>query len=177
MSLRTVLLGLVLALIALFAALNWPAIVAPTEVFLLFAHTQAPLGLVLLALLAIEAVAFLTYIAVMQAQRLTETRRLMHEAREQRELAEKAETSRYTELRQWLKQELSTLRQDVSTVSGEVGAQTRRLDDSLRQALTDTGNGLAAQLGEIEDKLDRQAAPSGATATSAVDGAGSDPVR
>ncbi len=159
MSLRTVLLGLVLALIALFAALNWPAIVAPTEVFLLFAHTQAPLGLVLLALLAIEAVAFLTYIAVMQAQRLTDTRRLMHEAREQRELAEKAETSRYTELRQWLKQELSTLRQDVSTVAGEVGAQTRRLDDNLRQALTDTGNGLAAQLGEIEDKLDRQAPP------------------
>lgn len=157
MSLRTVLLGLVLALIALFAALNWPAIVAPTEIYLLVAQTQAPLGLVLLGLLALEAVVFLTYIAVMQAQRLTDLRRLVHEAREQRELAEKAEASRYTELRQWLKQELSTLRQDVSTVSGEVVAQTRRLDEGLRQALSDSGNSLAAALGEIEDKLDRRA--------------------
>lgn len=156
MSLRTVLLGLVLALIALFAALNWPAIVAPTEIYLLVAQTQAPLGLVLLGLLALEAVAFLTYIAVMQAQRLTDLRRLVHEAREQRELAEKAEASRYTELRQWLKQELSMLRQDLSTVSGEVVAQTCRLDEGLRQAVSDSSNSLAAALGEIEDKLDRQ---------------------
>ncbi len=177
MSLRTVLLGLVLALIALFAALNWPAIVAPTDVFLLFAHAQAPLGLVLLTLLAVQAVAFLTYIAVMQAQRLTDTRRLVQEAREQRELAEKAEASRYNELRQWLKQELSTLRQDVSTVAGEVGAQTRRLDEGLRQALSDTGNGLAAQLGEIEDKLDRQVLQPVVDATRAGDNPASDTPR
>ncbi|WP_019559908.1 LapA family protein [Caldimonas manganoxidans] len=157
MSLRTVLLGLMLTLIALFAALNWPAIVAPTQINLLVAEAEAPLGLVLLAFLAVEAVAFLTYIAVMQAQRLSDARRLMHEAREQRELAEKAEASRYTELRRWLEQELSALRQDVSTVSGEVVAQTRRLDEGLRQAINDNGNGLAAALGEIEDKLDRQA--------------------
>ena len=48
MPLRTVFLIVVLALIALFAVLNWGAFLAPTTLSFGVAQVQAPLGLIML---------------------------------------------------------------------------------------------------------------------------------
>jgi uncharacterized integral membrane protein len=75
MPLRTVVLLVVLALIALFAALNWTAFVAPTTLSFGVAQVQAPLGLIMLGLLAILTALFLLYLAYLQTTVILEWRR------------------------------------------------------------------------------------------------------
>ena len=59
MPLRTVVILVVLAAVALFAALNWSAFLAPATLSFGFAQVQAPLGLIMLGLLAIVIALFL----------------------------------------------------------------------------------------------------------------------
>ena len=126
MPLRTVVLLIVLALIALFAALNWRAFVAPTTLSLGFAQVQGPLGLILLGLIAILTALFLTYLVYLQTSVLLESRRHAKELQAQRELADQAEASRFTELRAYLDARLNEME-----------------------------NSLGAQIGEMRDRLDR----------------------
>ena len=126
MPLRTVVLLIVLALVAVFAVLNWSAFMAPTTLSLGIAQVQAPLGLIMLALMAILTALFLTYLVYVQTTVLLESRRHAKELQAQRVLADQAEASRFTELRTYL--------------------ETR---------LTDLENSLSAQVGEMRDRLDR----------------------
>jgi uncharacterized integral membrane protein len=126
MPLRNVLLLVVLVAVAVFAALNWSVIMAPTTLSLGFAEVQAPLGLVLLGVIALLSVLFLAYVVYLQSSVLLEARRHARELQASRELADQAEASRFTELRAHL--------------------DTR---------LTDIENSLSAQLGELRDRLDR----------------------
>ena len=126
MPLRSVLLLIVLAAIALFAALNWSAFLAPTTLSLGFAQVQAPLGLIMLGLIAILTAVFLGYLVYLQSTVLLESRRHAKELQAQRELADQAEASRFTELRAHLDSRLSEIE-----------------------------NSLSAQLGEMRDRLER----------------------
>lgn len=148
MPARTLLVLITLALVALFAAVNWPAFTASTELSLIVATVQAPLGLILLALLALEAVVFFVYVTALQAQRLADARRYSQSVQQQMQLAEKAEASRLTELRGMLETELAALRTRLDGMEGE-----------LRRSIDESGNALAAHIGEVEDKLDRQLPP------------------
>lgn len=148
MPARTLLVLITLALVALFAAVNWPAFTASTELSLIVATVQAPLGLILLALLALEAVVFFVYVTALQAQRLADARRYSQSVQQQMQLAEKAEASRLTELRGMLEAELAALRARLDGMEGE-----------LRRSIDESGNALAAHIGEVEDKLDRQLPP------------------
>ena len=150
MPLRTLLVLATLALVALFAALNWAAFTAPTELSLVVATVHAPLGVILLALLALEAVVFFLYVAALQAQRLADARRFGQSVQQQMQLAEKAEASRLTELRGLLETELAALRSRLDAMESE-----------LRRSVDESSNTLAAHIGEVEDKLDRQLAPPG----------------
>lgn len=67
MNLRALAVGLVLALSALFAVLNWAAFTAPTALTLGFADVNAPLGLIMLVLTALVSGLFLVYIVFQQA--------------------------------------------------------------------------------------------------------------
>src|SRR5262245_13583667 len=100
MTLRTAFLLLLFAATVLFAALNWSAFIAPTPISLGVATVQAPLGLILLAFIALLAVVFLAYALYLQTSFLVEARRSARELQAQRELADQAEASRFTELRE-----------------------------------------------------------------------------
>jgi len=126
MPLRTVFLIVVLALIALFAVLNWSAFLAPTTLSFGVAQVQAPLGLIMLGLLAGLTAVFLLYVVYLQTTVILEWRRREKELQASRELADQAEASRFTELRTHL--------------------DTR---------LTEIENSLSAQLGEMRDRLQR----------------------
>jgi uncharacterized integral membrane protein len=126
MPLRTVVLLVVLALVAIFAALNWSAFVAPTTLSFGVAHVEAPLGVIMLALLVVLTALFLLYVVYLQTTVILEWRRREKELQASRELADQAEASRFTELRTHL--------------------DTR---------LTEMENSLAAQLGEMRDRLER----------------------
>jgi uncharacterized integral membrane protein len=135
MQLRNVVLLVVLGLVALFAALNWRVIIAQTTLSLGFAEVQAPLGLVLLALLGLLTTLFLLYVVYLQTTVLLETRRHARELQAQRELADQAEASRFTELRGFLDSRLSELENSLSASIGELDARPdHRLPPPLQRA-------------------------------------------
>jgi hypothetical protein len=125
MPLRTVVLLIVLAAVALFAALNWSAILAPTTLSLGVAEVQAPLGLIMLVLIAVLAALFLAYVAYLQSTVLLEARRHARELQAQRELADQAEVSRFTELRSYLDSRLGEIE---NSLSAQIGEMRERLD-------------------------------------------------
>jgi uncharacterized integral membrane protein len=109
MNARTLALAIAFFLLAVFALLNWSAFAAPTSLSLGFAEVQAPLGLVMLVVTGIVSGLFLVYIVVQQAGAILESRRYEKELRANRELADQAEASRFTELRAYLASELARL--------------------------------------------------------------------
>ena len=128
---------LLLAVIALFALLNWSAFSTPTPLSLGLTTVQAPLGLIMLGLVTFLCVMFAGWVISLQAGSLMDARRQTKELQAQRDLADKAEASRFTELRSVLL------------------ARIDRLQDETRLALDQSGNSVAAQVGELEDRLDR----------------------
>jgi len=145
MRARTLIVLLMIALVAVFTVLNWGVFVTPTALSLGFMSVDAPLGLVMLALLALLVLAFAIYMALWQSTVLAETRAHTKEMQAQRELADQAEASRFTELRTALQAEFATL-----------GERLGKAQDALRQEMRDSSNSLAATIGEIEDRLQRQ---------------------
>ena len=148
MNLRSILLALALVLLAAFALVNWQAFTAPTRISLLVTEVQAPLGLIMLLVTAATTVLLLVYIALQQAGVIVEARRYARDLKSQRELADKAEASRFTELRAWLEAELHRL-----------DARLDQLDAGLRDALAESTRTLSAYVGEVDDKLDRALPP------------------
>src|SRR5690242_10063121 len=110
MRARTLILVVLLAALALFAVINWPAFVAPASLSLIVTQVQAPLGLIMLGFTAAIAAGFLIYIVYMQTGVVLELRRHARALEAQRELADRAEASRFTELREYLARELTALR-------------------------------------------------------------------
>ncbi|UUZ70736.1 hypothetical protein LP415_14840 [Polaromonas sp. P1(28)-8] len=102
MRLRTLLLVLAIVLLAAFAALNVDEFTRVSVLSLGFTTIQVPLGLVMLLLLVVAVVVFLASTLYMQSTNLLETRRYARELNTQRELADRAEASRFTELRNYL---------------------------------------------------------------------------
>ena len=145
MRARTFIALLVIALIAAFVILNWAAFMTPTTLSLGFSQFEAPLGMVMLGLLALVVLGFAAYMALWQGTILMETRRHAKELQAQRELADQAEASRFTELR-------NAMQAEFATVAERLG----QAQDALRQEMRDSGNSLAATIGEIEDRLTRQ---------------------
>jgi uncharacterized integral membrane protein len=148
MNLRSGLVILVIVLIAIFSALNWSVLMAPTDLSLGFTTANAPLGLIMLGLIVALAAVFLIYIVVLQAGMMSESRRVAKELKAQRELADKAEASRFDELRQL-----------HSTDMDKLIARIDQLDRELRSAIEANANGLSAALGEIDDRLQRTGTP------------------
>ena len=81
---------LVLLLVGLFALLNWDAFSALTPLNLGLTTVQAPLGLIMLGLVAFLCVLFTVWVVSMQASSLMEARRQTRELQAQRDLADNA---------------------------------------------------------------------------------------
>ena len=157
MKLRTLFLLIVLVAIAAFAALNWNAFIAPSEVSLGVTSVRLPLGMVMLGLLLLLTVLFLAYMVYLQSSSLLETRRHSRELQAHRELADQAEASRFTELRAYLEAELAKQAGLHAESRAAVLARVGQLEHDLRDAMEQSGNTLAAYIGELEERLGRSA--------------------
>lgn len=155
MKIRSLLFILILVVISAFAILNWNAFLAPTTLSLGVADIQAPLGLVMLGVLAFVAVIFLVFVVYLQGTVLLDGRQHAKELQTNRKLADQAEASRFTELRNYLEAELK--KQAVQNAETHASLLNRidMLGRELRSSVEQSGNSLAAVLGEMEDKLDR----------------------
>ena len=155
MTYRTLIVAAALAALALFAFLNWTVFNAPTVLNLGFAEVNAPLGLIMLIVTGVVSALFLVYIVLQQAGVILETRRYAKELKSHRDLADSAEASRFTELRNHLEAELRRIETQSAAVQHESGARIEKIEQGLLDKLAESTRTLSAYLGEIEDKLDR----------------------
>lgn len=150
------LLLIIIVALVVFAAVNWPAIIAPVPLSLLFTNADAPLGLILLAVTGLLALLFLGFVVYMQSSTLMIRRKLNKEVEEQRKLANEAEASRFTELRTYLENELQALKSQNTEVHQKVEAKLAEIETSMKGKMEETGTTLSAYIGELEDRLEKK---------------------
>ena len=155
MYLRTLFILIVLGAVAIFAGINWKAFMAPTTLSLVFTTVEAPLGLILFVVVGLLTLLFLLYVVYLQSSILVENRRNARELQAQRELADQAEASRFSQLRSFLERELGRLGEKTEESKVAVLAKLEALERELRSVVEQSGNTLAAYIGEIEDRLER----------------------
>ena len=153
MRIRSLLLLLVLTLIAAFAALNWGVFLADTPLSLGVSTVQAPLGLIMLGLLIFVVAYCLVYVLYLQSNVLMDARRNAKELQTHRELADKAEASRFTELRSFVEAGLKQGAEQDKAAQQTLIARLDALENRLRTSVEQSGNSLSAYIGELEDRL------------------------
>jgi len=155
MYLRSVLIIVVLGVLIVFTSINWSAFMSPTTLSVGFTTVEAPLGLILLGIGGLLTLLFLIYVVYLQSSTLMESRRYGRELQAQREIADQAEASRITQLHSFLEAELRKLANQTEEAKTGVLTRLDQLDRDLRSTVEQSGNSLAAYLGEIEDRFER----------------------
>lgn len=169
---RLVLLVVAILLVAGFAALNWPEVMRTSPLLFGPIVADAPMGLILLSLLALATVAFILSAGAIRTRSLMETRHHYKELEAQRLLADKAEASRFTELRQYLEENLRQLRERDTILTTELQRELRSQSEASNRML-------AARLNELEHRMDsrfERLGVGGGRAAAAVPAMGSQPV-
>ena len=161
MRIRSLLLLLVLTLVAAFTALNWNVFLSNTTLSFGITTLQAPLGLIMLALLVFVVAYCLVYVLYLQSNVLMDTRRNAKELQSNRELADKAEASRFTELRGFLEAGMKQSAAQDKAAQQALVARLDALENSLRTTVEQSGNSLSAYIGELEDRLSPESAKFG----------------
>lgn len=153
MRIRSLLLILMITLIAAFTALNWNVFLANTTLSFGVSTLEAPLGLIMLGLLIFVVAYCLVYVLYLQSNVLMDTRRNAKELQTNRELADKAEASRFTELRGFVEAGLKQGAEQDKAAQQALSARLEALENNLRTSVEQSGNSLSAYIGELEDRL------------------------
>ncbi len=154
MRTRSILLVVAILLVAGFAALNWSEIIQSTPLSFGLFVTNAPLGAILLAVLAITLVLFLASTAAMRTQSLLDYRTHQKTLEAQRELADKAEASRFVELRTQMDEHLNRLGERDAIAATEFDKAMLQSRRETQVQVEQIGRMLAARLNELETRLD-----------------------
>ena len=137
MRARLVILVIAILAVAAIAALNWPLFMRNEPLNLGVVTAQASLPLILLTILGITLLAFLISSATYERRHLVEYREHGKALQAQRDLADKAEASRFTDLRQHLDTQLRENRQREGLAAAEfekvASANQRELRAQLEQ--------------------------------------------
>lgn len=154
MKFRALALLGVLGLFVVFILFNWATIMNPTTLSLGFTEVNAPLGLVMLGMIALLTALFLVFIVYLQTSVLLEARRHAKELQTNRELADQAEASRFTELRQFMDAEIAKQATIQAESKAAVLTKIEVLSADMHRAIDVSGNSLSAYIGELEDRLE-----------------------
>jgi biopolymer transport protein ExbB/TolQ len=157
MRIRSILLLLAVLLTTAFVALNLDEFNRLSPLSLGFISVQAPLAMIMLVALVIAMAVFLLFSAYAKSAYLLENRRTARELKAQRELADKAETSRFTELQQYLAAENHAAADREAQNKLLLDERLADLQAEIESRIEQSGNTLAAYIGELEDRLERAA--------------------
>lgn len=124
-KLRTLVFFLVVLAVVLFAALNWGRFSEPEPLNVLFGTVVAPLGVVMLIALAGLTFLYLLLLGKVETETLLRSRKSDREVEEARKLALDAEQSRFTALREEIRQELGSIDDKVAELLRRVDEQGR----------------------------------------------------
>jgi uncharacterized integral membrane protein len=156
---RALVFSAILLLAGLFALLNWTAFTTSTTLSLGFTTLQAPLGFIMLVLLVFMSVLFTVWAISLQASAMMDARRYAKELQAQRDLVEKAETSRFTELRSYLSLEQQRTTQADDDMRSAILMRLNRIEEEIRARLDHTANTLSSYIGELEGRLEQRYNP------------------
>ena len=156
MRFRTLLLILFIALMAGFVALNVEEFTRISTLNLGITTMQVSLGLVMLLVLIAACVIFLASTLYTQSTNLIETRKYARELNTQRELADKAEASRFTELRNYLEAQALSTQQRDATATTVLTERFALQQQALLARIEQSDNTMAAYMGQLEDRLEHQ---------------------
>ena len=161
MRFRTLFLVMALLMLAGFVALNVAEFTRISPLNLGFTTLQVSLGLVMLSLLVALLLVFLGSTLYLQSRHVLEARTHTRELTAQRELADKAEASRFTELRGYLEAQVRAEQQRETALGVVLADRFSQQQQVLLARLEQIDNSLAAHLGQLEDRLTqhRAAAP------------------
>lgn len=143
MRTRVTFLLVAILVTAVFVALNWPEFMRPVPVSLGVTIVDAPLSLILLAALVLALLGALGSATWLQTSYDRALGRQTRALQAQRELADKAEASRFTELRRYLDAQTSEARQREVVIN-----------ESLQATLLKGQRELQARLDAFGDRLD-----------------------
>lgn len=153
MRFRTILMILAILLVAGFVALNVDEFTRVSVLSLGVTTIQLPLGLVMLALLVATLLIFMASALYMQSKHVLEARTHTRELNTQRELADKAEASRFTELRAYLEEQTLAEQRRESALGTVLADRFAQQQQVLLARMEQTDNTLAAYMGQLEDRL------------------------
>ena len=155
MKIRTFFLLIGLAVIAVFAAINWSAFTTPMSLSLLFSNIQAALGLIMLGVTAFITVIFILFSVFIQTSAFLDARRQEKELQSMRDLADRAETSRFKTLQEILEKDIQRLIDLDKESKTELLVRIDKLENAVNTAIEQSGNSLAAYISELEDRLEK----------------------
>jgi len=164
MGIRTAVLLVVVLLIAALAALNWGLIAGPVLMSIGFMQVNAPLGLIMLGLTVLLGILAIAYVVYLQSSVLLETRRHTKEMQAQRDLADRAEASRFTELRNFLETQENAHMARNAERHAALLARVEQFESGVRGRFVESERSIAAHIGQLEDRLDRHGVPVPASA-------------
>jgi len=155
MRTRATLFVVAILLVAGFAALNWSEIVRSTPLSFGLFVTSAPLGLILLTVLAVACIAFVLGSAAIRTQALVDSRTHHKTLEAQRDLADRAEASRFTDLRTHLDAQLRELRERDAIAATELQKAMVNSQRELRTQLEQMHRTLGARMNELDGRAVR----------------------
>lgn len=150
---RIVFIVVAVLVVAAIAALNWPEFTQRVPLSFGVTTATVAVGELMLGILAVVLAVFLVTSAIQESRYLLEHRRHTRALQAQRELAEKAEASRFTDLRQHLDNHLRDARQRETMVATEFEKRLMQSQAELRAHLERMHQMIAARLDEIESHL------------------------
>lgn len=138
-------------LIAAFTVLNVNEFTRTSTLNLGFTTMQLPLGLIMLMLVVAVLLIFLTVTLYMHSMQLLETRKHAKEMTTQRELVDRAENSRFGQLRGYLEsQALVNMNRDNET-RASMDRRMAQIEKNLLQRIDQSDNTNAAYWGQHDD--------------------------
>jgi len=156
MRFRTILLVIGLLMLAAFVAMNVDEFTRISTLNLGFTTLQVSLGLVMLALVVALLLIFLGSTLYMQSRHALEAQTHTRELTAQRELADKAEASRFTELRGYLEAQVRAEQQREVALEAVLVNRFSQQQQILLARMEQIDNSIAAHLGQLDDKLMQQ---------------------
>ena len=156
MRTKILLLIIGIVLIAGFGALNVEEFTRTSTLNLGFTSMQLPLGLVMTVLVIAILLIFLLTTLYMHSTNLIETRKYAKQLNAQRELADKAEASRFTELRRYMESQAVLATNQGNDTVAAIDRRMMQTEKLLLQRLEQTDNTNAAYWGQHDDALVRK---------------------
>jgi uncharacterized membrane protein YccC len=135
---------------AIIASLNWAEFTRPEPLSFGLFTSNVPVGATMLVILGIVLAVFLVSSAIQESRYLLDHRRHARALHAQRELAEKAEASRFTELRHQMDNHLRESRHRESMMATEFEKRMLQSHHELRAQVERMHQMIAARLDAIE---------------------------